>query len=248
MVGERVKDKICLVTAASVPGRAEIAQALAGEGATLVLTEKDAASLGSIADNLDLAPNRLLVRDHDITSLESWTSVIDEVRQTFGRLDVLVQGLAAGYIKPIIETSLDEYRAVNRQNIEACFLGLKAAFPVMKAQGNGSIVNLTSVFGTAGRPNAAALCASAGAVKMMTKAAALEGAEKDKTVRVNGILAGDIEGDLIDQLTGGHKSGGPLGSKGTLGDIAELVVFLASEDSFYMTGDVIPVDGGLLTA
>lgn len=248
MARERVKDKVCIVTAASVPGRAEIARALANEGAKLVLTEKDAESLGLITAGLALGADQLFIRDHDITSAKSWQITVDKAIQTFGRIDVLVQGLAAGYVKPIIETSMDEYRAVNEQNIEACFLGLKTVFPAMKARGGGSIVNLTSVYGAVGMANAAALCASAGAIKMITKAAALEGAEKDKTVRVNGILSGDIEGDLIDQLTKTRSANGPLGSKGTLVDVAELVVFLASDDSHYMTGDVIPVDGGILAA
>ncbi len=248
MARERVKDKVCIVTAAAVPGRAEIARALANEGAKLALTEKDAESLESVAAGLDLGADRLFIRDHDITSAESWQSAVDKTLRTFGRIDVLVQGLAAGYLKPITETSLDEYRAVNEQNIEACFLGLKTVFPAMKAQGGGSIVNVTSVYGAVGMADAAALCASAGAVKMMTKAAALEGAEKDKTVRVNGILAGDIEGDLVDRLTKTRAAAGPSGSKGTLADVAELAVFLASDDSHYMTGDVIPVDGGILAA
>ena len=247
-----LEDKVCLVTACEAQSRLAIADRFADEGAQLVLTVSSEQAKGEV-EALAAAPqDQFSVEILDLTSAQSWTHLASRIEDRFGGLDVVVQGLSSGYVKGIRETALELYRATNAVNMEACFLGLKALHPLMKKSGGGSIVHLSSIYAKTGRADAAAFCASAGGVTMMTKAAALEFAKTGSDIRVNAILIGGIDegavSDIsIDFASPDHSAAPPpLGEFGHFADISEAALFLASDDSKYITGLVLPVDGGQL--
>jgi meso-butanediol dehydrogenase/(S,S)-butanediol dehydrogenase/diacetyl reductase len=177
---------------------------------------------------------------HDGTSPAAWGALENTIHADFGGLNVLIQGLTAHQATPIAETSLADFRAMNEQNLEATFLAAQAAFRLLAGSG-GAIVNIGSAFGLVGAANAGGLCAGAGGLKMLTKAAGVEGVMGDAKIRVNCILAADVPG--LPVPAGVRPT--PIAGRMDLNALLDAVVFLASKDSGYMTGAMLPLDGGL---
>ena len=256
----QVDGKIALVTGGgSGIGRAT-AQALAGEGARVVVTDIDEAGGRETAASIgDAAVFRL----HDVTDEASWQAVIGETVAEFGGLHVLVNNAGIGITRPIVETTLEEWRKQQSVNVEGVFLGVKHAIPAIRDSGGGSIINLSSIAGLKG--NGVGLgCYSAtkGAVRLFTKSAALECAHSGWPVRVNSVHPGVIDTAIWPKLAeGAALSNNPKASNdpadraaasvpgGKLGrpeDVANAIVFLASDKSSYMTGSEVVVDHGIM--
>ena len=247
-----LENKVCLVTACESQSRIAIADRFAEEGARVILTVATEEAR-SEAEALTAVPkDRLHFEILDVTSAESWSRLVTSIEHQFDGVHVFVQGLSHGYVKSIPETSLEIYRETNAINIEGCFLGLKSLNPLMQRHAGGSIVQLSSIYAKTGRADTAAYCAGAGGLTMMTRAAALEFAKFENAVRVNGLLLGGIdEGAIsdvvIDYASAEHLAAPPpIGAFGHFADIAEAVLYLASDASKYVTGLVLPVDGGQL--
>ena len=250
--GLLLDNKVCVITACESPSRIAIADRFAEEGARLVLTvttdeaREDAEALTAVPRD------RLSIELLDVTSVESWNRLAQSVESRFGGVHVLVQGLSRGYVKGIPDTSLELYRQTNAVNMEGCFLGLKALSPLMQQSGGGSIIQLSSIYAKNGRADAAAFCAGSGGLMMMTKAAALEFAKQENPVRVNALLLGGIDegavSDVVIDFASQEHLGAPppIGTFGHFADMSEAALFLASDDSKYVTGLVLPVDGGQL--
>jgi NAD(P)-dependent dehydrogenase (short-subunit alcohol dehydrogenase family) len=244
---KRFEGKVALVCAAGSTIGTAIAQRLAREGATVMAADADAAAAEKVAVALGGAHKAAAL---DVSSVESWERVLAHTIDTFKRLDVLITVATEAYSKPtpIADTSLAQFRSVTTPNIEGAFLGLRYGVVKMRELGNGgAVVNVASAYATIGLANQAAYNASANGIRLMTKAAALSCADAKDNIRINavqtGVVAGTPEMAAVSSL-----AGVPLGRRGSAEDIAAAVAYLASDDASYITGYVLPVDGGLLAA
>jgi len=248
-VAGRVDNKIAVVTGAASGLGAETARRLAAEGAFVMLTDRDqsgadvAAAIGERADFVL----------HDVTDEAEWAAVVSKTLERFGRPSILVNnaGIASGGLE-LLTHSFDDWRRILSVNLDGVFLGLRHFGPVMAAKGGGSVINLSSILGKVGLPGAAAYCASKGGVIMLTKAAALEWAPLG--IRVNSVHPGFIDTPMVagalhaaengtemrDRLIAAH----PMARFGIPREIADAVVFLASDESSFMTGAELVIDGG----
>ncbi len=250
----RVSGKVALVTgAASGIGRG-CAEALAREGASVVLTDVQAKG-EDVAAEIRKAGAKARFQLQDVTSEGEWAQVVAGIEKDFGRLDVLVNnaGIAVGGM--VTDLSLEDFRRQMAVNVDSVFMGTKAALPLMRKGGSGSIVNISSIAGLRGAPRLSAYCASKGAVRLFTKAVALECGLMRDGVRVNSVHPGIIDTPIWGQVIPGSNEPPdldalsalrvPIGRKGAPADIANVVLFLASDDSSYMTGEEVVVDGGM---
>lgn len=247
----RCAGKVAIVTGAASGIGAGCAKRLATEGARVALVDRDergadvAAALGE--------PHAFLVLD--VTDEDGWRRVVDDVVARFGRLDILVNAAGIATWNDIERATLAEWRQVNAVNAEGTFLGCKAAIGAMKATGGGSIINLSSVAGLVGDANAPAYCASKGAVRLLTKSVALHAARKGYGIRCNSVHPSFIATPMVEAVIAGSRDAAkmreiveraaPLGHMGEVDDVANAVVYLASDESKFVTGTELVVDGGL---
>jgi 3alpha(or 20beta)-hydroxysteroid dehydrogenase len=243
----RLAGKVALVSgAARGQGEAE-ARLFVAEGARVILGDvlddegkRVAADLGDPA-----------VYHHlDVTSEADWASVVDNGRQRFGRIDVLVNNAGVFAVLGMLDTSLEEYRRVIDINQVGTFLGMKAVAPVMIEQGDGgSIINISSVAGLRGAATTFAYGASKWAVRGMTRGAARELAEY--RIRVNSVHPGLVSTAMLEVF---DRAGTrdqllnlvPIGEESGPEEVAKLVLFLASDDSRHSTGAEFVIDGGMM--
>jgi NAD(P)-dependent dehydrogenase (short-subunit alcohol dehydrogenase family) len=255
---DRVAGKIAIVTGgASGIGRS-CAGLLADEGAIVVITdvqqslgEKAAADITARGGNAEF----LL---HDVTDEAAWESVIEHTVANHGGLHVLINNAGIGIGGSIVDMTLADWQRQQAINLDGVFLGVKHAIPAMRDSGNGSIINMSSVAGLKGSPNLAAYNATKGGVRLFTKGVALECAQSRWPIRVNSVHPGIIDTPIWtkvnpEMLEGGNaidveamaEMGVPTGQLGQPRDIANGVLFLASDESSYMTGTELVIDGGL---
>lgn len=255
----RVEGKVVLVTGgASGIGRT-CAESLAAEGARVVVSDVQDAMGQVCVAAIRSAGHDAIYRPHDVTMEQDWIDTIGAISDQFGRLDVLVNNAGIALAGPITEMALTDFRRQLAINVEGVFLGTKHSLPLMRASGGGSIINMSSVAGLKGASNLAAYSASKGAVRLFTKSAAMECARLKDGVRVNSVHPGIIETPLWDGLGAIMGSASranridldvlsaaatPLGVKGAPEDVALGVIYLASDESRYMTGAELVIDGG----
>jgi len=250
---DRVKGKVVVITgAASGLGRGT-ASLLAREGATVILTDINEANGQEAAEEIRRDGGEAVFMKLDVTSESDWSNVIEKTLAEFGKLDVLVNNAGVELVKEIAETSLEEWRRLLSVNLDGVFLGTKYAVRAMKRGGGGSIINMSSVAGIIGTfDDTSAYCASKGAVRLFTKAAALEFSKHghNYNIRVNSVHPGVIQTPLVaelckdktvrDRLLANH----PLGHMGEPVDVAYGILYLASDESRFMTGSELVIDGG----
>jgi 3(or 17)beta-hydroxysteroid dehydrogenase len=241
----RVKDKVAIVTgAASGIGRG-CARRLVDEGAIVVCTDRDERG-ADVAKELGATFQKL-----DVTDEAGWQRVVDETVRAHGRLQILVNAAGVAVWGDIERTTLEQWRFVNAVNSEGTFLGCRTALGAMKATG-GSIVNISSVAGLVADADAPAYCASKGAVRLLTKSVALHAARKGYNVRCNSVHPSFIDTPMVDAVCAANpkmraavEKAAPLGRLGEVDDVAYMVVYLASDESKFVTGAELVVDGGL---
>ncbi len=261
---DRVAGKVAIVTGAASGIGAGCARALAREGACVVLTDIAYAEAEAAAAEIAQSGGSAAAFKHDVTVEEDWAAVIDATIEKFGHLDVLVNNAGIASRGSLLDTTLDDWRALMRVNLDGVFLGTRAAIKAMQAAGRstdhvGCVINMSSVLGLVGAAGVAAYSASKGAVRLFTKSVALECADKGWRVRVNSIHPGYISTPLLEkalarraaaegtdvnvlraQLVERH----PIGRLGTSEDVANGVVYLASDESAFVTGCELVIDGG----
>ena len=245
----RLAGKVALITgAASGIGRATAAL-FHGRGAKVAATDRNEAGLKALGPNADLTLMQ------DVTDEARWREVVDAVVAAYGRLDILVNSAGIGVLGNIETATLADWRRVNAVNVEGTFLGCREAVRVMKDTGGGSIVNLSSVAGVIGDASSAAYCASKGAVRLLTKSAALHCARAGYRIRVNSVhpsfadtpmvLEGIARAKNPERVREGLARAAPMGRMGKAEEIAAAILFLASDESSFTTGAELMVDGAL---
>ena len=253
MSTRRVEGKVALVTGgASRPGLGyAIAKRLAEEGAEVILTDVDAQGVEDSAALIREANLSAAGMAHDVSSQADWDRVVEDILAEFGRIDILVNN--AGILDIGEIDSEGAVAGLKRQlavNVEGVFMGTQAAVKAMRAaSGGGSIINISSVAGKVGFRGSASYAATKGAVKLMTKSVALETAEEG--IRVNSVHPGIIRTNMaasgLEDNAENYEAIEatiPMGRLGEPEDIANCVLFLASDEARYVTGAEFVVDGG----
>jgi len=252
----RVAGKVALVTGAGLGlGRAS-SILLASEGARLVVSDIDEGLANDMAAGIVKAGGEALALRHDVSKPEDWPAVMAAIEERFGRLDVLVNNAGIAIAKNVEDTTLAEWRRTMAINLDGVFLGCQEGIRLMRKSGGGSIINLSSIDGIIGEAELAAYCASKGGVRTLTKAVAVHCAERRYGIRCNSIHPGYIwtpqtENYLrdlgrLEQEKAKALSRHPIGFLGEPKDIAYMVLYLASDESRFVTGAEMVVDGGYL--
>ncbi len=250
---QNLKNKVALVTGARRGMGKSHAIALAKQGAKVVVTDINQADCQKVVDEIKNFGGEAMAFKLDVSDKSEVDSVVAEIVNKFGRLDILINNAGICQFKPFLELSEEDWDRTIDINLKGEFLCAQAAAKVMKEQKGGVIVNIASVaMGQQGigMPNIAHYCASKGGIAAMTEALAAELAPLN--IRVNGIAPGMIETPMIDVVKSDPKTleamlqRVPLKRVGRPEEVSELVVFLASGSSSYMTGAVVVIDGGWL--
>ena len=255
----RVVNKVAIVTgAASGIGRG-CAQRLAAEGAIVVLTDIQSDLGKQCAADLCASGGKAEFLEHDVTDESTWSDIVEHTVKTYGGLDILVNNAGIAIGGSILEMSLSEWQRQQAINLDGVFLGVKYAIPAMRDSGGGSIINMSSVAGIKGAANLAAYNATKGGVRLFTKGVALECGQEKWNIRVNSVHPGVIdtpiwskvnpeflaEGENAVDVEAIAANGVPSAELGYPLDIANGVLFLASDESRYITGTELIIDGGL---
>ena len=262
---KRLTGRTAIVTGGGAGIGAAASIALAAEGAAVVVTDLDLAAAERTVATIAAAGGAALAVEQNVAEEASWQRVFDIAVARYGAVHVVVNNAGIAPTADPIETlSLADWRRTLAVNLDGVFLGTRQGIRAMKGNGapGGSIINLSSILGIVATPNAPDYVAAKGAVRMLTKAAALECGASRYPIRVNSVHPGYIEtpmlanglknmvsrGSLptervgIDALTALH----PIGRLGKPTDIAAAIVFLASDESSFMTGAELVIDGGYI--
>jgi NAD(P)-dependent dehydrogenase (short-subunit alcohol dehydrogenase family) len=258
----RVEGKVALVTGAANGIGRSAALVLAREGAKIAATDLQDEKGASLLRELSAMGCECEYYHHDVTREEDWQSVVAQTRARFGRLDVLVNNAGIGLSSSVVDMAFADWKRQMAVNLDGVFLGVKYSLPLMREGGGGSIINVSSIAGIKASPNLSGYCATKGGVRLFTKSVALECAAARDGVRVNSLHPGITETAIWDTLIGtvedgsnGGKERGPtldklteravpLGYKAAPHDIANGVLWLASDESRYVTGTELVIDGG----
>ena len=247
----RVAGRVALVTGgASGIGRAS-AHRLVAEGAKVAITDIDAAGGRAVAD--ELGDDGFFI-EHDVTDEAAWHSAVEQTVAVFDGLHIVVQSAGIAMNASVVDTSLEDWRRIHAVDLDGVFLGCKTAIPAMADSGGGSIVNISSVSGIIAGHNLAAYNSAKAGVRLLSKSVALHCARKNTGIRCNSVHPTFIDTPMLSPIL--EHAGGdagreklarqvPLGRIGDADDVAYAVLYLASEESKFVTGAELVIDGGI---
>ncbi|HYL86122.1 MAG TPA: SDR family oxidoreductase [Candidatus Angelobacter sp.] len=249
----RLSGKVALITGGGTGIGRAIALAFARESASVAVAGRRLEKLQQVTAEIAKAGGQAIALECDVTRAQDAERAVADTAEKFGKLNVLVNNAGTLSVSTVANVSEEDWDRVMTVNLKGPFLMSRAALKEFRKAGGGAIVNIGSVLGLVAMQNRAAYCASKGGVTMLTKAMALDHA--DEKVRVNCICPSIVETELVKGLFNDSEQGKalrkaregtiPLGRFGKPMDVAELAVFLASEESSWITGAAIPLDGGL---
>lgn len=249
----RLEGKVAIITgAAGAQGEAE-AKLFAKEGAKVVVTDVNEEGVNRVVNEIKEAGGEAIGVVHDVSSPEDWDKVVEKTVNEFGAIHILVNnaGITGQIMQPIEEMTIEEYNKIMDINAKGPFLGIKAVLEEMKKVDGASIVNISSLSGMYGIGNPA-YNSSKGALRLLTKNVALDYAKFN--IRVNSVHPGTIETPMIKEVLDANDGAGrkaalstiPLNFLGQAEDVANAVLFLASDESRFITGTELVIDGGSL--
>ncbi len=248
----RLNGKHALITGGAKGIGEASARAFVDEGAKVMIADIDHEKGALVAESLGEAA---VFQPLDVMKADDWTAAIEAVQRQFGALQVLVNNAGGGLHGSLEETDLASFRFVHALNVESIFLGMKAALPLMKQSGPSSVINVSSVAGMVGGPNMLAYCSAKGAVRLLSKSAAMDFARRGYEIRCNSVHPSFTDTPLVELLV--NSSGNaektratlerniPLRRLGRPEEIASMIVYLGSDESSFVTGAELVVDGGL---
>ena len=252
----RVAGKVVLVTGGAMGLGKATAILLSREGAKISLTDINEIEGRRTADEISDAGGEVIFNAQDVAEPDRWAEVVDATVEHFGRLDVLVNNAGIAIAANVEATSLEDWRKTMAINLDGVFYGTQQAIRVMKDSGGGSIINLSLIDGIIGEADLAAYCASKGGVRTFTKAAAVHCGEAGYKIRVNSIHPGYIVTPQhvsylkalgnYEEENEKARSRHPIGYLGEPIDVAYGVLYLASDESKFVTGSEFVIDGGYL--
>ncbi|MCJ7558748.1 MAG: glucose 1-dehydrogenase [Gammaproteobacteria bacterium] len=253
---DRLNNKVALVTGAANGIGLAVARRLAEEGARVLLTDINASQGEAAAGELTKAGLAVRFFKHNVVKRDEWEAAIKAAVDFGGKLDVLVNNAGIVFPGSIESCTAEEWRSTQNVNIDGVFHGIQLGVAAMRETG-GSIINMASIEGLLGEPMAAAYNASKGAVRILSKSAAVHCARSGYPVRINSVCPGFIETPLVlnalasmppemaQEFQNKVTARTPMGRLGQPIEIANMVLFLASDEASYITGADMVVDGGL---
>jgi NAD(P)-dependent dehydrogenase (short-subunit alcohol dehydrogenase family) len=251
----RVDEKIALVTGAAQGLGAAIASMLAAEGAKVALSDINFDGAREAADSINRNyPDSAIALEQDVVDEAGWQRVLQQVQADFGGLNILVNNAGIGSIANVEDETYETWRRVHAVDLDSVFLGCKYAVPLIADSGGGSIINISSISGIIAGHNLAAYNSAKAAVRHLSKSVALHCARSGNNIRCNSVHPVFIDTPILDGMArGGDRDAAlqklgrqiPIGRIGQPDDVAYAVLYLASDESNFVTGSEIKVDGGI---
>ncbi|ALI98878.1 SDR family NAD(P)-dependent oxidoreductase [Rufibacter tibetensis] len=247
---KRLENKVVLITGAAGGMGAAEAILFAKEGARVFLTDVQEEKLKTVVQEITQAGGKAQYGLQDVSSEQSWRETVEQVIAAYGKIDILVNnaGITGNLVTPLEERTVEEFNRVISVNLLSQFLGLKAVVPYMRQNKGGSVVNISSIGGIIGSANATAYTASKGGSRSFTKGAAGEFAKDN--IRVNSVHPGYVATPMTKEMAGAADfqtmavGATPLNREANPDEVAYGVLFLASDESSFMTGSEMVIDGG----
>jgi NAD(P)-dependent dehydrogenase (short-subunit alcohol dehydrogenase family) len=251
-MSQRIKDKVAIISGGGTGIGAATARLFASEGATVAICGRSIEPLQAVAQEIKDAGGRADFQSVDVSDDVQFTAFVESTREKHGRLDIIVNNAFGMVVGMLEDMSTEDWHAAFSTTLDATFYGIRAAMPIMAKQGRGSIINIGSSASHGGQPALGAYGAAKAAIENLTRTAAIEGAVRN--VRVNTVTPGFIATEPVKAAytepatLRAIESIIPLGRMGEPEEVANAILFLGSDESSFITGACLVVDGGNLAS